>query len=133
RQRADIIDTRISRYFAHLLDADFDFAAGDNGADKDAGRRLLEFRLDLVGNGEPLRQIHDVDTARAGRIADRFGRQQRVLERRGSGDVGFGRAGLDADADAGFGEVDAAATLQRAGGHEGVNVRTRHDQKIERL
>ena len=56
RQRADIIDAGEMRHLADLLDADLDFAAGDDGADEDAGRRLLELRLDLVGDAETLEQ-----------------------------------------------------------------------------
>src|SRR2546430_1081680 len=54
-------------------------ASGDDAADEHAGRRLLELSLDLVGDPQALEQPDHVVAARTGGIADRLGRQHRLL------------------------------------------------------
>src|SRR2546428_13606231 len=48
RQRADVIDAGEVGELAHLLEADLGLPVGDDAADENPGRRLLELVLDLV-------------------------------------------------------------------------------------
>src|SRR5439155_345656 len=81
----------------------------DQGADEYAGRGLLELALDLARDAQFLEHAEHVDPARAGGIADRFRREQSLLQCAGRADVGLRRALAHRDARAGFREIDAAA------------------------
>ena len=91
------------RHLADLLEADLHLAVGDDGADEYAGRRLLELGFDLGRDAEFFEHADDVDAARAGGIADRFGREQGLFERIDRADVRFRRAFRNAGAHARFG------------------------------
>src|SRR5712691_2638435 len=80
RQRADVIDAGEMHQLADLLEADLGLAARDEGADEHAGRGLLELALDLARDAQFLEHAEHIDPARAGGIADRFHRQQRLLQ-----------------------------------------------------
>src|SRR5262245_17486039 len=108
RQRPDILDAREQQQFADLLEADIDFAAREEVADRDAGRRTLELAFDLIGDAQALEQAFEINAARARRIADAIGGEQRLLDRVGGADVGLGCASTNRDADARLDQVDAA-------------------------
>jgi hypothetical protein len=78
-------------------------------------KTLVGVRGHRVGNAQALEQRDDEDAAGAGGIADRFGGQERFLQRLGRTDVGLGRPGAHPDADARFRQIDAAARNDFAG------------------
>src|ERR1043165_9058738 len=81
RQWPDDVDALDRQKLADLMEAEFSVAARNQFAHCFAGGNLLHLRLDLVCNSHPLNQLCDIDTARTGRIGDRFCRQHRLLER----------------------------------------------------
>lgn len=109
RQMAQDVDAGNRHQLAHLLEAELDFVFCDQGADKDAGFGLDEFRPDRVLDTQAPEQAAQVDTARSARKADRLGRKQCMLERVAGGNVGTWRAGSYRGGNAGLGGVDAAA------------------------
>src|SRR5262245_42093239 len=75
RQRTNVIDTGKVAKLADLLESDLDLAARNYGADKHAGRCLLEPVLDSVAQAQLLEQANHVHAAWTRGISDRFGRQ----------------------------------------------------------
>src|SRR5262245_25480670 len=132
-QRTDIVDAGKEGELADLLEADLGFAIGDDGADENARRRLLELALDLVGDAELLEHGDDIDAARAGGIADRLRGKQRLLERVDRADVGLRLALADRHAHAGLGDISAAAGHNLAALRELVDRLARHDEEVVAL
>src|SRR5215831_1444950 len=92
---------------ALLLESDLGLAARN----QPTGRLVLdalELALDGIRDAHALKQLVEIDTTRSGRVGDRFGRQQRALERVDRRNVGPRRAFFDRDADTGLGEVGDA-------------------------
>ncbi len=116
---------------AHLLETDLGFATDDQAADEGAGRGQPQLWLDLVCDAEAIEQAEDIVAAGAGGIADGAGCQQSGDQGGGRADIGPGRASAHGDANAGRGEIGAAAGLERAGGEEGIDVVAGHNQEIE--
>jgi hypothetical protein len=87
----------------------------------------------LGGDAEPFDHADEVHAGGAlCRIADRLGGEQRALERLGRADVGLGRTGLDREAHAGAGKIDAAAgDLPRLG--EVIDRRSGQNGNVRRL
>src|SRR5687768_1878924 len=94
---------------ADLLEAHLDLPTGDNAADEHAGRRLLQLRLDLVRNAQLAEQTSEIHAAGTARVADRFGHEQRPLQRLGGVNIWSRRAGADGHSDARPGEIDPTA------------------------
>ena len=97
------------------------------------GPCLLGLGLDLVGDAHLLEQVVHVDAARAGRIADRFRGEQRLLEVVAGCEIGLRRAGLHRDADRRSHEIDLAAGGDLAVLGEGVELGRGNDDEIEHL
>src|SRR6267142_1652039 len=81
RQRAQIVDAPDGQQLAHLLEADLGFAPRNQLAGLNAGGRLNQPRLQLVGDPHALEQAQQIDAARAARNDDRFRPEQRALQR----------------------------------------------------
>src|SRR5688572_3737465 len=114
RQRSDVIDAGLVNELADLLESDINLAASDHRADPAAGRNLLHFRFDLVGDAHAFDYADDVGPAWAGRIANRLRRQQSALQGRARTDVRLGRAGAYTRADTRLHQVDAGAGRELA-------------------
>ena len=121
---------RYREQLADLLETDLGLAARDHLTDRIAGRRDPALGFDRIGNSEALEHSLEIDAARAGRICDRFGRQQRMLECVGRADVGLRRARAHGDADAGAHEIDTAAGDELALLDEVVDAGARHDHQV---
>ena len=113
--RADDVDAGHRHQLGHLLQSDLDLAAQEIKSDQSGRSAGAEnrFGLERVGDAEPLEHAPQMNAARAAadRIAhaDRFRREQRLLERGDRRDVGLGRAGAHRDADGGARDIDAGA------------------------
>ena len=92
--------------------------------------------LSCCGDAELLEQLGEIDAARAARrridVGHGTGRQQCLLEGLDVGNVGNGRALLDADADADAGQRLGTA-LDDAAAEERPQYRWRHDDHVEIL
>src|SRR5207249_2687817 len=91
-KQTDDIDARHVHQFAQLLKADFDIAACDERAHRNAGRSLDDARRNFVGDAPALEQVDKMRTARACRIPDAAGAQDGLASRRLARDVGWRRA-----------------------------------------
>jgi hypothetical protein len=65
---------------ADLLEADFAIPARHDGTDRAAGRHATEFRLHLLRNTHSLDQPAHVNAARATRVTDGLGGEQRAFQ-----------------------------------------------------
>ena len=105
RHGADHVDALQVHQLAQLLEAQLDLAAGNQRADRNARRRLDEALAERLGDVPALEEPLQRDAARAGRIANASGRQQRLP----GADGGPRRALAPRDGDARAREIGLAA------------------------
>ena len=134
RQRSDHFDAGNRQQLRFGIDGDVGLAIDQKASREAARRRMLGLAFHLLGNSQLGDLLGGIDAAGAagGRIgvADRFRRQQRLLERVGRGDVRLRRAGFHADRENRFRKYHVGAGHDLAGGFKGLDIALDQNQRV---
>src|SRR5262249_32655495 len=130
-QRADDLDAGDRQKLADLLDADLSVTLGDDLTHRSAGIRHDDFRFHLLGDAETRQHGGKVDAALTGLgVGKRLRRQKRAFQRVRRSNVRPLGALAHRHADAGSGEIDAAAGNRLAPIDKLINCLGRQDGDI---